>query len=236
MRCRKTRFFLSAFCSDELNPRKAEEISAHLTECADCRKEEAVYRSMLDNSREIPKFKVSSDFNNKLMDRIAHERFAETRSKAYLPKNPPLLSWPKLVSAVATVCILFVATYLTVSNIDLDSNPTQLAAEHTHLDDSYLTAMPTNNPNYATRVANVDKNWSFNQQMAKNERMMRLSNTLTSSSTNDGFHRSSTHRHSSIEFQQIPLPYLKGYFKIRPIIKVYVSPKSLNNKEAPQGY
>ena len=43
MRCRRTRSFLSAYSNDELTGRQKRAVAEHLAECAECRREEAVY-------------------------------------------------------------------------------------------------------------------------------------------------------------------------------------------------
>ncbi len=58
---------------------------------------------------------VSNDFNNRLMRRIANERFAETRTQAhkqsnqaFLPKNAPHFAFGKLIPAVVSVAAIAV--------------------------------------------------------------------------------------------------------------------------------
>ena len=89
MRFRKTRSLLSAFCNGELSGRKHEKVRKALADDEALRREEAVFESIRKASRELPEKTVSDDFNARLLDRIARERFAETRSSAYLPKAAP---------------------------------------------------------------------------------------------------------------------------------------------------
>ena len=90
MRCQKARSFLSAYCKKELDSNQSQSIAEHLSNCPECQKEEEYFNNIIAASRLLPEFKVSDDFNNQLLSRIARERFQETRNKAYLPKNPPM--------------------------------------------------------------------------------------------------------------------------------------------------
>ena len=80
MRCRKARSYLSAYCNDELTDRTRLAVSDHLSTCSTCRKEEAIYRSMISSGAEIEGLKVDDDFNTRLLNRSAQERFAQTRT------------------------------------------------------------------------------------------------------------------------------------------------------------
>ncbi|MEA1980682.1 MAG: zf-HC2 domain-containing protein [candidate division Zixibacteria bacterium] len=238
MRCRKVRSFLSAYCNDELTPNRIDAVADHLDNCADCRREETLYRSILDASRKVSTKKTSADFNNKLMNRIAQERFKETRTKAYLPKRAPLFSWSKVVPAVAAVCLVLFVSAVTYNNYSSSSisQPLAVNTNNDDGDDSYLTVMPTNNPNLKNNVATVDKNWSFNRQLAQAERINKISNVLTSSASSDFYNSPFEFRTSNNQIVEIPLPFVKSYFIIRPVIKVYVSPDNTNGKEDARGF
>ena len=109
MRCRKVRSFLSAYCNDELTGRKRLAVREHLSTCCDCRREEAFYGSMKTAAGELPGLSVSADFNPQLLNRIARERFAETRTRAFLPRRAPIVSWSRAVPILAIVPVLALA-------------------------------------------------------------------------------------------------------------------------------
>ena len=161
MRCRKVRYFLSAYCKDELGGRRKLAVSEHLSHCSACRREEVIYRTLNDTKAEMPGFKVSADFNNKVMDRIARERFSETRTKAYLPKKAPVLAWGKAVPAFVSVCMVVLIAVSFMSGGLQDMNNGMMATSNNNVDDSYLTVQPTHNPNM---TVNMNDNWSLNEQ------------------------------------------------------------------------
>ena len=82
MRCRKARSLTSAYSNDELTSRKLTSLRGHLANCAACRQEAALIRSIRLASPTLQSEPLSDDFNQKLLNRIAHERFAETRSSS----------------------------------------------------------------------------------------------------------------------------------------------------------
>ena len=112
MRCQKVRSYLSAYCSGEIDGKKRLVIDEHLSDCAACRKEEAIYYSLNTVKSEIGSLKVSDKFNDNLLNRIAHERFAETRTKAYMPSRPPVLTWAKVLPSAITAVVAVVVTAL----------------------------------------------------------------------------------------------------------------------------
>jgi len=117
MRCRKVRSFLSAYCSGELDRRHNRAVSEHLLTCAACRREEAVYRQMVEAVAEVPQMGITEDFNSRLLNRIAQERFAETRTKAYMPKPAPLFLWRRVAPVLATFCL---AVFVVFSGLEYD--------------------------------------------------------------------------------------------------------------------
>lgn len=221
MRCQKVRSFLSAYCNDELDSRKKMAMSDHLSECASCRKEEAIYLSMKKATPQVGGLKVSEDFNDKLLNRIAQERFKETRTKAYLPKPAPVITWGKLAPVVAsTFVVVLIAFSLLVNGGQNQLNP-QLANTTAQSDD-YMTVQPTNNPNM---TVNADKTWSFNRQLAKSERISRISNNMNSGQSFNTL-ASQTIQPAS----QDRVPFAQNYYRIRPVIKVYVIPSQTTAK------
>lgn len=180
MRCQKARSYLSAYCREELSSHDQLSVREHLAECASCRREEVVYRSMFQGVKEIKSSSLSADFNTQLLNRIAQERFAETRTKAYLPKRAPVLTWTRLIPVTVVLTLALFITFgtsLLKQNNNVPVGPTNLQA---NLDNSYLTVQPENN---IVMPSQVDKNWSFQSQLAQTERLNRLSGSLTQSTS-----------------------------------------------------
>jgi hypothetical protein len=175
MRCQKARSYLSAYCRDELSSHEQLSVREHLAECASCRREEVIYRSMFQGAKAIETPVLKADFNAKLLNRIAQERFEETRTNAYLPRRAPYLTWPRLIPVVTVLSLALFITFGTnlLKQKDLPIEQNNLRAG---LDDSYLTVQPENGTN---TVARVDKNWSFQSQLAQTERFNRLSGMIT---------------------------------------------------------
>lgn len=229
MRCRKVRSYLSAYCNDELSGRKKLAIDEHLSNCAVCRKEEAIYYSLNSARNDLGSIKVSNDFNTALLNRIARERFAETRTKAYLPQNPPILTWSKVIPAVASALVM-VLVAISVFNGSLMNGNKQLLATN-GLDNSYLTAQPTHNPNM---TVNMNKNWSLDNQLAKTERVNTISNYLTKVGSFSGTNQNLATNVSARE--EIPIPFVSTYYRVRPVIRVYIIPDNRSVKEGTGEY
>lgn len=179
MRCRKARSLLSAASSDELGARQQAAVREHLTSCASCRKEASYYDSIHEATREMPQVKLSEDFNTRLLNRIAEERFAETRTKAYLPKAAPRFSWRLLAPVTATVALLAVVVVNMYSPGEQMASPSMAAATDEapgYVDDSYLTVQPVDNPNV---TVGLKGDWRLDQQMARAERLEQISSQLT---------------------------------------------------------
>jgi hypothetical protein len=204
-------------------------MAEHLVDCAECRQEEAVIRHTLLSTKELPSLKVSGDFNARLLNRIAQERFNETRSKAYLPKRAPALAWRKVVPVVAVMCLAVLASVPVFMTADKPEAP--MRAE-TSLDDSYLTVQPDTNPNF---TVNLHRDWSLDQQLAKTHRVNRISNSIAPES-GAGFWNhtrdwttmvSSTHRQS---------PFVDNRHRTRSVVRMYVSPRTTSQQKGPDAY
>lgn len=231
MRCRKVRSFLSAYSKGELSGRRKLTVSEHLSTCSACRKEESVYRSINTASAETPHLKVSSDFNTRLLTRVAQERFAQTRTKAYLPKPAPRPLWGRAIPAAATALLVILVGV--VSFLPSDENNSQmLASKVKALDNSYLTVQPVDNPNMVT---SMPRDWSLASQFEKAERINRISNTVSPSYSfgmegySSGASQVAAHSNSMV-------PYVPSYFKLRPIVRVYVVPDASSGKEVLEVY
>lgn len=174
MRCQKARSCLSAYCREELTGRDLLAMREHLAGCALCRREEAAVRAMFEAAGEIKSSPISADFNAKLLDRIARERFTETRTKAYLPRRAPVFGWSRLVPVAGVVMVAalaFIGSEYLQHNV---VSPT--GGQQASIDDSYLTVQPMWNRDVTT---NVSSDWSFHSQLAQSERVNRVSGMLT---------------------------------------------------------
>ncbi|MEW6413493.1 MAG: hypothetical protein AB1483_13640 [Candidatus Zixiibacteriota bacterium] len=203
-------------------------MSEHLSTCSACRKEEAFYKSLLDVRSEIPQFKVSDDFNAKLLNRVAQERFAQTRTEAYLPKTAPRVTWGQLVPVVATACLVLFISIVAISpeikqGVGLTSSSTR------ELDDSYLTVQPVNNPNLAVPM---HRGWSLNDELARVERV----NTLTSSMTSANSFEPVSGMRQVTSQTAYHAPYVPDYFRVRPVIRVYGLPAGSSVQEGAKVY
>lgn len=178
MRCQKVRSYLPAYCREELAGREVLTVREHLATCASCRNEEVALRALNSSARELPRTTISTDFNTRLLNRIAQERFAETRTRAYFPKPAPRLLWGRAVPAVAGVLALLIVAIGALA--PQQDGFISFHSGSASLDNSYLTVQPDENPNMAVDL----RNWSLKTQLAKHERMNRITGMLTGS---DGF-------------------------------------------------
>ncbi|MEW5795395.1 MAG: zf-HC2 domain-containing protein [Candidatus Zixiibacteriota bacterium] len=176
MRCRKARSLLSAACSDELGIRRQAAVREHLASCPACRKEASYYMAVRHAAGELPQKSLSEDFNTRLLNRIAQERFKEARTAAYLPHRVPRLSLRVYVPAAVAVALALFA----VSLIDRQDSFVPSSAENRQLpeplDDRYLTVQPDRNPNLSMGLSG---NWSLRQQLDRAERLDHISRGLT---------------------------------------------------------
>ncbi len=162
MRCQRVRSFLSAYCKGELAEKRTGAIAAHLEGCPRCRYEEAAYREMNKSFGQLPSFTVSDDFNSLLLKRVADERFKETRTKAYLPKKIPVVSFNRLAPVVAAACFVFAFIFSGGMDLFIDTpeTPRSVVVE---LDDSYMTVQPE---------------WEFTKEVARATRINGLMNQM----------------------------------------------------------
>ena len=231
MRCRRVRSYLSAYCNDELSSRLKPAVSEHLSTCSACRREEVIYRSMSEATGKLSALTVGGDFNGKLLNRIAKERFAETRSKAFLPKRAPVILWRQAIPAFVTTSLVVLLAVVTFSPKVIDRTDGSFAGRKV-LDDSYLTVQPVDN---TKGTANLDRNWSLGSQLARVERMKRLSNAIVQQGawrdTDRAYGLMAASARSSA-----PAPFVPGYYKVRPVVRVYMLPESPSAKEGGRVY
>ena len=230
MRCRKVRSFLSAYCSGELDRRHNRAVSEHLLTCAACRREEAVYRQMAEAVAEVPQMGITEDFNSRLLNRIAQERFAETRTKAYMPKPAPLFLWRRVAPVLATFCLAVFVVFSGLGPI-LDRGPDNVSDEG-NLDNSYLTAQPDSNPNMTVHMT---RDWSLNGQLARAERVSRISNQVAPASSYAGWSdaRSLT---TMVSSGYRSAPYSTSLSRMRPVQRYYSAPSSTSGTEGQKAY
>jgi hypothetical protein len=135
------------------------------------------------------------------------------------------------VPAVAAACLVVVVTMMSFGPLDNQGSP-GLADGSVRVDDSYLTVQPVHNPNMA---ANLNKNWSFDGQMAQAERINRISSSLSGNRTFDAYGSAGgLTRVSSASTD--PVPFVKNYYRIRPVIRVYIQSGSSSGTEVNKGY
>jgi anti-sigma factor RsiW len=200
----------------------------HLAGCALCHREEAAVRAMFGATDSLQRSPLSVDFNARLLDRIARERFTETRTKAYLPRRAPLFSWPRLIPVVGVVAVAVLA-FVGSEYLQRDLvAPT--GGQQASLDDSYLTIQPQADRAMAT---NVNADWSFRSQIAQSERVNRVSGMLTNAA---GF--ADPEPRVVIHFI---VPYSDGRIdlsglRIRPVLRTYEPASATQAKETQSVY
>jgi hypothetical protein len=214
---------LSTYSRNELVGRQQAEVREHLASCADCRREAASYASICQATQELSAMKVGGDFNTKLLNRVAQERFAETRTRAYLPKNPPLISWRAVVPAVAVAALAIFAAISVFTPTQPGS--TGMANIGT---DNYRTVQPKDNPNL--RAQNFNRNWSVDRVLARLERVNNFTRNLSRGNTFGDVHMASAVSPASMRSDQ-PLPYGTVYYRLQPVIRVYESSNSARSEE-----
>ncbi len=184
MRCRRVRSYLSAYCRGELTGQRRQAVREHIDACPECRQEEAVFWEIKKSMSNRPEYKVSDDFNSKLLDRIAKERFRETRTKAYLPKRAPIFGQGKLIPAFASVCLVLVfVMFGGVNFVNSPDEPVMYVGEETtgtELPDDYIIALPEEDKVPPVIVEHAKAGWVFKQKLAKANRMRNLMNRLAS--------------------------------------------------------
>jgi anti-sigma factor RsiW len=168
MHCRRVRSFLSAYYRNELSEKHSRAIAVHLEKCSECRREGAAVRELFEASRCLPEYKVSEDFNSRLLNRIAEERFAETRTKAFLPKRIPIINFQRVTAVVAAACFVFAFIFAGgLEKIVPDNNDIIIAEQPAELDNSYQTIQPES------------EHWAFNEQLERATRIKDLMNRIS---------------------------------------------------------
>jgi len=203
--------------------------------CPSCKREYAIYASIQSAGRELPDEPISDDFNTRLLNRIAEERFAETRTKAYQPKAAPLFAWTRLATVVATACLAVFAVVSLLPEGDITSpimtaNNSQSVTDSGSLDNSYLTVEPVTNPNMTVPM---EKDWSLDRQLARAERVKEISNSIIPVGSFGGPQYQLSSRNL---LTGQPVPYLLNQYRMRPVVKIYVLPQSIRLEEGNKPY
>lgn len=216
MRFRKVRSFLSAYCNDELSGKRHDAVREHIAQDESLQAEARVYGAIKKASEDLPEQKVSADFNASLLNRIAEERFAETRSRAYLPPaRVPAPRWLK-VAPVLAVSMLVVVVGIGMLGPHVSFLRSDQSAST--LDNRYLTAQPLNNPN---ATVPLPSNWSLDRELQRSQRINQIFSSMTS---NHGFVRQ---RQFQTGLQTVSVqrngatPFVTTYYQVRPVLKVY---------------
>lgn len=229
MRCRKVRSLLSAACSDELDVRQQAAVKDHLASCSSCRKEASYYTVVSQAVDQVPKKSLGQDFNARLLDRLARERFQETRTRAYLPHRAPRLALRILAPVAVTAALVLVAvgSFLNMDRSLPGGAPS--AGLPTPMDDRYLTIQPTSNHSAALGIGN---DWSLRRQLARSERLETVSRELTSGNGFNNMHLAGMTTPAGTSYptasQRYPLQ--------RPVIKVYRITGGSGDREDAQAY
>lgn len=208
MHCRRVRSYLSAFSNDELTGAVLHQVREHLSNCRECRAEEAVYRSVRLATKQLPSRHLSADFNARILDRVAKERFAETRNRAYLPKAAPSVVWRRLVpvlssAAVIALVAIGVSQFKSGSGAGTVPAPTVNVAQN----NDYLTVQP------------LARDWSFDSHVAQTDRMSSLTSSMTQpfdrSASLAGSHSST----NGVWMRDPRLPGMIFLYRVRPVVR-----------------
>ena len=228
MRCQKARSWLSAYSNGELIGRRLVAVGEHLSTCSSCRREAQEYSTISKVGTQLPKSQLSEDFNNALLNRVAHERFAETRTTAYLPKAAPIMQWGRVLPVFVTACLALMATFV-FSSYQMNPADGGARAELDDLDNSYLTVQPVGHKHDSHAL---NQQWSLSGQLDKSRRIERISHKVR---RNDGFGGDVGMRLASAS-RPVSGPYAVNHYRIRPVMKVYVIPGASAKREVVKPY
>jgi len=171
MHCRRVRSFLSAYSKGELSEKRSRAIADHLRECPGCRSEEFAAREIDGVIARLSGPRVSSDFNARLLDKVAKERFNETRSKAYLPKRRvPVVNLTRVSAVVAAACFVFAFIFAGGIEKIMPTDDLQQIAETVPLNDDYETVQPQS------------EHWVFKEQLQRATRIKNLMDRVSGES------------------------------------------------------
>jgi hypothetical protein len=177
-----------------------------------------MYTVLKDVKGSVPAKSVSTDFNNRLLNRIAQERFAETRSQAMLPRVAVPSFFMRRVAPVFVTASLVVAVAFTYApKLDNTVPDANFAEKSTMLDDSYLTAQPRSNPNMLVNQLRPGR--TIAHMVATTQRQVRISNMMLAPESFAG------DNYSSFASNSAPATFAESFFRTRPIVRYYVAPR-----------
>jgi len=151
----------------------------------------------------FPKYSVSEDFNSRLLKKIADERFSETRSRAYLPKKIPVLTFNRLAPLFAAACFIFAFMFSGGLNLMMDKQKSTEVVS-TGLNDDYLTTQP--GPDHILNQ-HLAANWVFSEQVARANRIKGLMTRLAGQNSFGSLASSSVNRYYIPSFYRIQQYY-----------------------------
>ncbi len=218
MRCRKVRSFLSTYCSGEAEDRRSAQIESHLDDCKSCRREADVYRSMNSMTKQMTSLKTSDDFTARLMTQVANQKFAETRTKAYLPKRIPIFGRRRLAT-VSAMAVVLLAVGIGVKYDGLYLNPggpayTEVASlDGSGVTDRYLTVQPIDNPL-------LNENKSVSKLIQQYNRWRQFSRSIRVNAGAEQFNAGGSN--SLMASYRQPATPQKIKYIVRPVIKNYL--------------
>jgi hypothetical protein len=122
-----------------------------MEDCASCRREEAIIRSLNKEVNALPHMETSADFNAKLFARIGQEGFVKEKTKPFFPRRIPVLNTTRLAAVTSVAMIILVlGVGLDLGGIlNGPSAPRLLTAQTEEVgaeDNLYMTIQPTDNP------------------------------------------------------------------------------------------
>ena len=216
MRCQRVRSFLSAYCKGELTEKRSGAIAVHLEDCPGCCDEETAYREMYKSVGQLSCCPVSDDFNSQLLKRVADERFKETRTKAYIPKKIPVVTFNRLAPVFAAACFIFAFIFSGGTELFINSSegPEYTATE---LNESYKDILPEKDHILNPKPGSE---WAFSKEVARATRINGLMNQMASQNSFGSLASSRQNNYqSSFRVRQFP-----------PMIRTYQYLQSNSNK------
>jgi hypothetical protein len=131
-----------------------------------------------------------------LLNQIAAARFKETRTKAYLPKRIPVITWARTLPVVATACL--VVAFALTGGLNYFKMPQEEAitladnSQSGEMDNRYMTIQPQSDHilvQPASQLSN-NANWTFSKQLARVNRFRGLLNSMVGQRSGAGYVRS----------------------------------------------
>jgi hypothetical protein len=184
-------------------------VREHLATCRECRSEEAVYRSVRLTTRQLPSHHLSADFNAKILNRIANERFAETRTKAFMPKAAPSFVWRRLVPVLSSVAVI---ALVAIGVAQYTPNQQETAGSAVAVDlgrnDDYLTAQP------------LPRDWRLDSHLAQSDRITSLTTSMTQPFDPSASLAGTRSGNSGVWMRDPRMPGMIYFYRIGPSIRI----------------